>query len=88
MPKTATLLVVTVPNMVAHPHNFNADPDPAFHFSADPDPACHFNANPDPAHQSDGICDQSLDYRPSSLQGSILSLQASIVSVHGSIFSL
>jgi hypothetical protein len=36
--------------MVADPHHFNADPDPAFRFNADPDPAVHFKADPDPAH--------------------------------------
>jgi len=26
-----------VPDSVADPHHFDADPDPAFHFDADPD---------------------------------------------------
>jgi hypothetical protein len=35
--------------MVADPHHFNGDPDPAFHFNVVPDP------DPDPApQQSDG----------------------------------
>ncbi len=68
-------LVVTLGD---DPHNFNADPDPAFHFNADPDPdpAFHFNADPDldlVPHQSDGNL-QTLEYRPS---------KASIVSVLG-----
>ncbi len=53
-------------------HNFNADPDQAFHFHADPYLA---------PHQSDGHL-RSLVY-VYALQGSILSLQASIKSVHG-----
>jgi hypothetical protein len=34
---------------VADPHDFNADPDPAFHFNADTDTytAFHFDADPD-----------------------------------------
>jgi hypothetical protein len=37
-----------------NPHNFHADPDPAFNFNTDPSPAFHFYADPDPApHQSD-----------------------------------
>ncbi len=36
------------------PHNFDADPDPAFHFDADPepDPAFYSKADPDPASRS------------------------------------
>jgi hypothetical protein len=44
-------------DMIADPHDFNADPKPAFHLNADPDPdpAFHFNADPDPApHRSAG----------------------------------
>jgi hypothetical protein len=37
---------VSLPNRVADPHHFNADPDLAFHFNADPH---HFNEDPDPA---------------------------------------
>ncbi len=33
---------------VADPHDFNADPNPAFHFSADPDPTFHLSADPGP----------------------------------------
>ncbi len=41
--------------MVADPHHFFADLDPACHFNADPDPTFHFNADPDHSpHQSDG----------------------------------
>jgi hypothetical protein len=59
-------LVVTLGD---DPHNFNADPDPAFHVNADPDPdpAFHFNADPDldpVPHLSDGNL-RPLVYRPS-----------------------
>ena len=37
------------PDRVADPHQFSADPDPAFHLNVDPDSAFHFNADPDPA---------------------------------------
>ncbi len=36
-----------VPYRVADPHQFIADPEPAFHFNADPDLAFHLNADPD-----------------------------------------
>jgi|688.fasta_scaffold396478_1 hypothetical protein len=32
---------------VADPHQFYADPDPAYHFNADRDTASHFYADPD-----------------------------------------
>jgi hypothetical protein len=42
------------PDMVANPHQFNADPDPNVLCNADTDPTLHFNADKDPApHQSD-----------------------------------
>ncbi len=51
--------------MVADPHRFIADPDPAFHFNADPDPAFHLNADPETAfHQSDANL-LPLTFRPS-----------------------
>jgi hypothetical protein len=34
---------------VSAPHQFNADPGPAFNFHEDPDPAVDFYADPDPA---------------------------------------
>jgi hypothetical protein len=56
-------------DMIADPHHFNADPDPAFHFNPDPDPdpAFHFNADPDPdpaPHRSERNL-RTLVYRPS-----------------------
>ncbi len=71
----------------ADPHNFNADPEPAFNFNAVPYPVFHFNADPDPdpaPHQSDGNL-RPLVYCPTE---TILSLKASIVSIHGSDLSL
>jgi hypothetical protein len=38
--------ILEVFNSVPHPHQLNADLDPAFHFKADLDPAFHFNFEP------------------------------------------
>jgi hypothetical protein len=35
-------------NLVADPHDFDADPDPAFYFNADSDPTFHFDVGPEP----------------------------------------
>ena len=40
------LLFLTVPDRVADPHHFDADPDPAFHFNANADSDFHFKADP------------------------------------------
>ncbi len=52
---------------VSNPHNFNADPDSAFHFNADPHPAFHFNAyqDLDPAPNQGDANLRPLAYKPS-----------------------
>jgi hypothetical protein len=54
-PHSPTQLVkISFFSMVADPHHFYADPDPAFHFNADPKPAFCFITDPNPApHEND-----------------------------------
>ncbi len=74
-------------SLTEEPHNFNADPDPAFNFDADPDPTFQFNTGPDMNQDPDPVfikVMQICDHYLQTPHDSILSLHASIVSVHGS----